>query len=67
MNQRVGWPVVLVLVALLATGLYAYYRYVFLAPQAPINTAADIPARQPGDDKPATPPSGMVVPGTIKR
>jgi len=67
MNNRVGWPVVVLLLALLAAGVYAYYRFVFMAPVSPINTASDIPPRKPGDDKPATPPPGMVVPGTIKR
>jgi hypothetical protein len=67
MKQNVGWPVVLLLFIVLAAGIYAYYRFIFSRPAAPINTAADIPPRRPGDDKPATPPPGVVVPGTIKR
>ena len=67
MNQRVGWPVVVLLFALLAAGLYAYYKKVFTAGPTPINTAADIPPRKPGDDKPATPPPGVRVPGQVPR
>lgn len=67
MNQRVGWPVVVLLLAILAVGLYAYGKRVLSAGPAPIDTAADIPPRKPGDDKPATPPPGMRVPGQIKR
>lgn len=67
MNKQVGWPVVLLLLAVLAAGLYAYYKYVFERPPAPIDTRADIPPRRPGDEKPAPPPPGVRVPGTIKR
>ncbi|NLH99783.1 MAG: hypothetical protein GX446_09880 [Chthonomonadales bacterium] len=67
MNQRVGWPVAVVLFALLAAGLYAYYRYVFAPGPPTINVSSEIPPKQPGDDKPATPPPGVRVPGQIKR
>lgn len=67
MNKQVGWPVILLLLAILAAGLYAYYRYVFNAAPAPIDVAGEIPSKKPGDEKPAPPPPGVRVPGTINR
>ncbi len=67
MNRRVTWPVVVLVLVLLLGGLYAYYRFVFDQANPPINTAADIPPRKPGDDKPAAPPPGVQVPGSMRR
>lgn len=66
MNKSVSWPIVLLVLVLLGIGLYAYGRYVFNRP-ATVDTRADIPPRRPGDDKPATPPPGVQVPGTVPR
>jgi hypothetical protein len=67
MNKRVGWPVVALVLVLLVVGLYAYYHFVFVRSYPPINTAADIPPRKPGDLKPAAPPPGVQVPGSMRR
>lgn len=67
MNQRVGWPVLVLVAVLLAGGIYMYAKKIMSLGPTPVDTAANVPPRQPGDDKPAQPPPGMVVPGTIKR
>jgi len=67
MDQKVNPLVVALALLALAAAIFGFYRH--YAPTAEIEHpgAADIPPRQPGDDKPATPPPGVTMPGTIRR
>lgn len=66
-NKSVSWPVALVVLLVVAGALvFAYRAY----SRSLVNThpgQSDIPPRKPGDDKPATPPLGMRVPGVKPR
>jgi len=66
MNRNVNLPIIIVAVLVLAVVLFGIYKISSRTPSNP--GAADIPAKQAGDDKPAPPPPDVgPVPGQLKR
>jgi len=67
-NRNVSPPVVLLALVVLAALLFGIYRMTVPATQPANPGLADIPPRQPGDDRPAAPPKDAgPAPGTMPR
>jgi len=66
-KQNVSWPVVVLVLAVVAGALAFAYRAYSRSLIIEHPGQSDIPPRKPGDDKLVTPPPGVRVPGTVPR